>query len=54
MIATTRMFGGPVSSIDALKEAVATYASRAAEKLRRQRSAAGIISVFIIAKAGKK
>lgn len=53
MIATTRMFGGPVSSIDALKEAVATYASRAAEKLRRQRSAAGIISVFIIAKQEK-
>lgn len=53
MIATTRMFGSPVSSIDALKEAVATYASRAAEKLRRQQSAAGVISVFIISRQEK-
>jgi len=50
MIATTRMFGNPVSDIDSIKEAVATYTSRAAEKLRRQRSAAKIISVFVVAK----
>lgn len=50
MIATTRMFGHNVSDINDIKEAVATYTSRAAEKLRRQRSAAGIISVFIVAK----
>src|SRR6188474_302507 len=36
MIATTRMFGNPVGDIDSIKEAVATYTSRAAEKLRRQ------------------
>jgi DNA polymerase V len=48
MIATTRMFGRPVTSIREIKEAVATYISRAAEKLRRQQSAAGIVSVFIV------
>jgi DNA polymerase V len=50
MIATTRMFGQPVSNINDIKEAVATYTSRAAEKLRRQHSAANIISVFIVPK----
>lgn len=50
MIATTRMFGEPVNSINDIKEAVATYTSRAAEKLRRQQSAANVVSVFIIAK----
>jgi DNA polymerase V len=50
MIATTRMFGSPVSNISDIKEAVATYTSRAAEKLRRQRSAANTISVFIVPK----
>ncbi|HTN05275.1 Y-family DNA polymerase [Agriterribacter sp.] len=51
MIATTRMFGAPVNSISAIKEAIATYTSRAAEKLRRQHSAAGSITVFIVPKA---
>ncbi|MFT3846434.1 MAG: Y-family DNA polymerase [Lacibacter sp.] len=50
MIATTRMFGSPVTDIADIKEAVATYTSRAAEKLRRQHSAANIISVFVVAK----
>ncbi len=50
MIATTRMFGSPVGDIDSIKEAVATYTSRAAEKLRRQHSAARIVSVFIVSK----
>lgn len=50
MIATTRMFGNPVTSINDIKEAIATYTSRAAEKLRRQRSAANIISVFVVPK----
>jgi DNA polymerase V len=48
MIATTRMFGRPVTELYELKEAVATYISRAAEKLRRQQSAAKIVSVFIV------
>ncbi len=50
MIATTRMFGEPVNNITDIKEAVATYTSRAAEKLRRQQSAATMVSVFIVAR----
>jgi len=48
MIATTRMFGAAVNELKDIKEAVATYTSRAAEKLRRQNSAANTISVFIV------
>jgi DNA polymerase V len=50
MIATTRMFGSPVSDINDIKEAIATYTSRAAEKLRRQHSAASLISVFVVSR----
>lgn len=50
MIATTRMFGTPVSNVNDIKEAVATYTSRAAEKLRRQQGAARMISVFVVMK----
>lgn len=50
MIATTRMFGTAVTELSAIKEAVATYVSRAAEKLRRQQSAASVISVFVVPK----
>lgn len=50
MIATTRMFGSAVTDLHDIKEAVATYVSRAAEKLRRQRSAASIVSVFVVSK----
>ncbi len=50
MIATTRMFGSPVADIRDIKEAIATYTSRAAEKLRRQHGAATMISVFVVPK----
>jgi DNA polymerase V len=50
MIATTRMFGNPVSDINDIKEAIATYTSRAAEKLRRQHSAASVVSIFVVTK----
>ena len=50
IIATTRMFGSPVTDIKSIKEAVATYTTRAAEKLRRQHWAARIISVFVVPK----
>lgn len=50
MIATTRMFGSAVTELEHIKEAVATYTSRAAEKLRRQHCAASCISVMMIAK----
>ncbi|MEO6329315.1 MAG: Y-family DNA polymerase [Ginsengibacter sp.] len=50
MIATTRMFGINVTELKDIKEAIATYTGRAAEKLRRQQCAASCISVFIVAK----
>ncbi len=50
MIATTRMFGSPVTALKDIKEAVATYTSRAAEKLRRQHGAANTITVFVVPK----
>lgn len=50
MITTTRMFGIEVTEIKDVKEAVATYVSRAAEKLRRQQSAAKLITVYIVPK----
>lgn len=46
-IACTRSFGRPVTSLVDLIEAVSTFASRAAEKLRRQESIAGEVLVFI-------
>jgi len=48
MIATTRMFGEAVTQLSDLKEAVATYAGRTAEKLRRQRSAASVVSILLV------
>ena len=48
MIATTRMFGRPVTALSEIKEAVATYVTRAAEKLRRQHGAAGSMDVFVV------
>ena len=48
MITTTRMFGKPVTELKDLKEAVATYTSRAAEKLRRQFCAANFINVLVV------
>ena len=48
MIATTRMFGKPVYEVAEIKEAVATYITRAAEKLRRQKSAVNTIAVFVV------
>ncbi|MDB5231469.1 MAG: Y-family polymerase [Chitinophagaceae bacterium] len=50
MIATTRMFGDAVSNLRDIKEAIATYTSRAAEKLRRQQGAANVISIFVVPK----
>lgn len=48
MIATTRMFGKPVYELSDIREAIATYVARAAEKLRRQFSAAQMIQVFLV------
>jgi DNA polymerase V len=46
-IACTRSFGKPVTSLGDLSEAVSTYISMAAEKLRRQHSCVNIVTVFI-------
>ena len=54
MIATTRMFGKNVTSKEQIKEAIATYITRAAEKLRRQQSAASVIYVFVIPKQAQQ
>lgn len=48
MIASTRMFGKPVYRLEELREAVATYVGRAAEKLRRQHYAARHLDVFVV------
>ena len=45
-IASTRSFGHPVMTLAALQEALATYASRAGEKLRRGQQLAGAMQVF--------
>lgn len=46
-IISSKSFGRPVSTLADMKEAVATYLSTAAEKLRGQGSAAGAVQVFI-------
>jgi DNA polymerase V len=46
-VACTRAFGEPVRTLGPLQEAVSEYASRAAFKLRQQRSRAGQVLVFI-------
>lgn len=46
-IACTRSFGHPVRAHQELEEAVTTFASRAAEKLRKQHSLCGQVLVFI-------
>ncbi len=46
-ITCSRSFGSPVSSLSDLKEAVALYVSRAAEKLRSQQSHTSFLTVFI-------
>jgi DNA polymerase V len=54
LITTTRMFGNPVTELSDIKEALATYTARAAEKLRRQHSAATVINVFVVPKEENK
>ena len=47
-IVCSRSFGTPLTSIEGLREAVATFVSRAAEKMRKQRSTASYVQVFIM------
>ncbi|MFZ2738869.1 MAG: Y-family DNA polymerase [Burkholderiaceae bacterium] len=46
-IMSSRSFGTPVTCLDELREAVATYVARAAEKLRAQGSVAAAVQVFV-------
>ena len=46
-LAVTRSFGERVTRLDAMTEAVATYAARAGEKLRHHRLATGAMTVFM-------
>jgi DNA polymerase V len=46
-IVVSRMFGVPVESVEQLKEAAASYAARAGEKLREQGLAAGAQTIFV-------
>lgn len=46
-ICTAPSFGSPVRDLEPLREAITTYLSRAAIKLRSQASAAGFITVFL-------
>ena len=47
VICTSRSFGTDQTDLEPLEEAVATYAARCAEKLRRQHSCAGMMMVFL-------
>ena len=46
-IAVTRSFGAPVTSWEAMREALASYATRAAEKMRRYKVPADNLFVFM-------
>ena len=46
-IISSKSFGRPVSTLEDMKEAVATYLATAAEKLRDQKSVAGAVQVSI-------
>ncbi|HEY8084432.1 MAG TPA: Y-family DNA polymerase [Methylophilaceae bacterium] len=46
-IISSRSFGIPVTDLGSLQESVTLYISRAAEKLRRQKSYAGAVQVYI-------
>ncbi len=47
-ICTSRSFGQPLTDYADLEEAVSTFASRCAEKLRHQKSCASVMTVFVM------
>ncbi|MCP4294426.1 MAG: Y-family DNA polymerase [Proteobacteria bacterium] len=47
MITSSRSFGRPITNYHEMKEAVATYIFRAAEKLRKQKSKTSCIQIFL-------
>ncbi|NTV19789.1 MAG: Y-family DNA polymerase [Chlorobium limicola] len=46
-ICTSRSFGRTITALDELQQAVATFAGKCAEKLRKENSATSMITVFI-------
>ena len=54
VICTSRSFGEPQTELEPIREAVATYTTRCAEKLRKQHSCAGMLMVFIHTNAFKE
>src|SRR5262245_47796816 len=44
----SRSFGRPITTLSEMREAVATYTTRAAEKLRRHQVAAGVLTLFLM------
>ncbi len=53
-IVTSRSFGKPLEDEEAMCEAVAAYAARAAVKLRRQKSVVSCMTIFIITNPFRK
>jgi DNA polymerase V len=47
-VMVSRSFGRPITTRTEMREAVATYMTRAAEKLRRHQVAAGVLTVFLM------
>lgn len=47
-ITVSRSFGRVVGTLDALREAVTSYAARGAEKLRKEKLVAGVVTVFLM------
>jgi DNA polymerase V len=47
-ITVSRSFGRPVTSLAEMREAVSAYTARAGEKLRRERLAATVLTVFVM------
>jgi len=44
----SRSFGRPITTLTEMREAVATYMTRAAEKVRRHHRATGVVTVFLM------
>jgi len=47
-VTCSRSFGEPTGSLEDLRDAVALYTGRAAERLRRARRAASVVTVFVL------
>jgi DNA polymerase V len=53
-ITVSRSFGRPITSLAEMQEAVAAYTARAGEKLRQERLAATVLTVFLMTNPFKK